>query len=304
MKKHVLAGLVALIAAGAFVAGRVSAQDNKKPTNVPNAEEALAKDEEYQKGDLGKKLEHLKKLTDEKKLDFNQSRWMGVRAVLAEARAQKMDKDLPAFCAWMGKHRKDYNGAIGKHGRSALDDLIDVYGTERLYADEAFVKGDLPAKLKRVKELWNARELGQGVTYELTNDLVYRYLIPAGGDIEKELALFGELHRKDVMVWDSSASIQRALLLRALHEKKDLDSVEKKLVFINKVAKDKEGDIAWMVVGNLRTSLLVSLIDGDEAFTKLDANGRKEKIESWVKEGKIQASDKSALLAAYGSVAK
>jgi hypothetical protein len=229
---------------------------------------------------------------------------MGLRAILAEVRAQKLDKDLPAFCAWMGKHRKDYNGAVGKHGRNALDDLIDIYGTDRLYQDEAFVKGDLPAKLKRVKELWTARELGQGVTYELTNDLVYRYLIPANGDIEKELQLFGELHRKDVMVWDSSASIHRALLLRALHEKKDLDSVEKKLLFIQKVTKEKEGDIAWMVVGSYRTALLMTAIDGDEAFIKLDAAGRKEKIESWVKEGKLQQSDRSGLLAAYGSVAK
>ncbi len=303
MKRSLVAGLVVVVAAGSFVAGHVAAQDNKKPANVPNADEALAKDEEYQKADLAKKLEHLKKLSDEKKLDHNQHRWMAVRAILAEARAQKIDGDLVAFSKWLGAHRKDSNSAIYKNGRDALGDIVDVVGTDRLYKDEAFQKGDLPAKMKRVLELWTAKEIGQGVAYELTNDLVYRHLAPAGGDIDKELAMFGELYRKDVLVWESTGSIHRALLTRALHEKKELDSLDKKLAFINKVSKSKEGDIAWMVVGNLRVVLLMIAIDGDAEFTKLDAAGRKDKIEAWAKEGKIQSSDRSALFAAY-TVAK
>jgi hypothetical protein len=299
MTRMTILGLAALIAAGSLVAGHVLADDKKVPTT--NAEELLSKDEAYQKADLGKKIEHLKKLADEKAIDFQQKQWMQVRVLLAHAREKKIDKDLPALCKWLGETKKDHQGPIGKHGSGALDDLIAHYGTERLYKDEAFAKGDLAAKLKRVKELWEARELGQSITYSLTNDLVYRVLVPAAGDIDKELALFGELHRKNVMVWDSSAEIHRALLVRALHEKKDLDSLEKKLAFVNKATKDKEGDISWMTVGPTRVMLLVDAIDGDPEFTKLDAAGRKAKIEEWVKEGKIPPSDKTPLLAAYST---
>ena len=297
MKNTTTAGLCFVLCAASFVAGRVLADDKKQP--VPNAEEYLAKDDEYQKGDLGKRFERLKKLQDEKTLDSFQTKWTQVRLLLAAAREKKVDKDLPALCKWLADLKKDSQGPVNKHGYGAIDEILKVHGTDRLYKDEAFAKGDLPAKLKRVKELWEARELHQTVTYSLTNDLVYRHLAPAGGDIEKELSLFGELHRKNVMVWDSSASIHEALLLRALREKKDLDSLEKKLAFIARVSKDKEGDISWMTVGSTRAVLLMDAVDGDPEFTKLDAAGRKAKIEEWAKEGKIGTGDRSQLLAAY-----
>lgn len=290
----------------AFALPRAARADDKKPEKIANLEEHLSKLEEWTKGDVVKRLELLRKLAEqEKTITAAQRRAMGQRAILEHLRTAGIDKDLVKKVEWLGAQKRDFKGAVhaalGPSGTGVLDDLIETYGTERLYKDEAFQKGDIPAKLKRLKELWTARELHQSTTYSLGDDLVYRYLIPAGGKIDEELRLFGELYRKDVLVWDSTAAIHRALLHRALFEKPELDTTWKRLEWIGKVSADKSGDIAWMAVGSLRADLLIQAVDGDPEFTKLDAAGRKAKIDEWVKAGYVSASDRGTLLAAYAS---
>jgi len=275
-----------------------------KPERIPNLEAHLAALDEWKGGDLVKRLEVLRRLADEKRIDASQRRYMSQRVILEHARATGLDKDLVKLVEWLAAQRRDHKGAVSQAlgtGSNPIDDMIETYGLERLYRDEAFSKGDIPAKLKRVKELWNARELHQSSTYALVNDLVYRHLAPVAGKIDEELKLFGALYRADVLVWDSTASIHRALLHRALFERPELDSTMKRLAWIAKAAGDKTGDIAWMSVGALRTSLLLQAIDGDAEFTKLDAAGRKAKLEEWKKAGLISSSDFGALAAVYAT---
>lgn len=273
-----------------------------KPEKIQNLDAHLAALEAWTKGDLVARLSLLQSLEAEKKIDGGQRRWMSTRALLGHIRAAGLDKDLPKLCEWIGarkRERKDPIAEALKNCSGPIDDLLETYGTERLYRDEAFAKGDIPAKLKRVKELWNARELHQGTTYALTNDLVYRHLAPAGGDIDAQLKLMGELYRADVMVWDSSASIHEALLHRALYERKELDTTWKRLEWIGKATAQKTGDLAWMITGTLRAALITQAIDGDAAFLAKDAAGRKAQIDEWVKTGTIGSSDRTMLLQAY-----
>ncbi len=304
MKLRLATSLVTVTAFLLLGAGTAAAQD--KPEPILNAEAHLAGDEAYGKADLVGKLDIITALTKEKRLDSNQKRWAQVRLLIAEAKAKGVWGDLPKLAGWLGAFKKDYKNPVTKAlgSGSGLDDLIELYGTRRLYADEAFQKGDIPAKLKMIADLWKARELNQSITYSLTNELVYRHLSAAGDDIDKALTMFGELYRADVMVWDSTGAIHRALLWRGLHEKKELDTTEKKLAWIGTVTERKTGDLAWMMVGRVRAQLVVDMVNDDEAFTKLDAAGREAKIDEWVKAKLIGSTDKTALIAAYGAKKK
>lgn len=124
---------------------------------------------------------------------------------------------------------------------------------------------------------------------------------PAGGAIDREIALLGELYRADVLVWDSTGSIHQALLHRALHEKPDLDSTAKKLRWIGEVTASGKGDLAWMIVGSTRVALLMEVLAGDAEFLALDPAGRKARIEAHEKEGAISSSDRTAFTAAYAA---
>jgi len=261
----------------------------------------LAADEAYKTGDTVKRLEIIAALMKEKKLDYGQARGLQIRVILAHARASEMNPDtqLLKFVAWIGASQKDYKGPIYKACSStgALSNLIEYYGTARLYADETFKSGDLKTKIKRIKELWNAGELGQSQAYNLTADFVYQYLAPAGGKIDAELKLFGELHRADTMDWAGCAGIHNALLHRALFEKPELDTTEKRLEFIGKVSKDKEGDISWMSTGSVRITMFAHACDAEMAG--LDAKARAEKIDAWAKKGLIGSFDIGTLKAMY-----
>lgn len=274
-----------------------------KPEKIEDPDTHLNADEAYKAGDTVKKLEIIGALTKEGRFNYNQGRGLQMRVILAHARANEMNPDtqLLKFVAWIGTQQKDYKGAIYKacSNTGALGTLLEYYGTARLYADEQFKTGDLKAKIKRIKELWNAGELGQSQAYNLTADFVYQYLAPAGGKIDAELKLFGELHRADAMDWAGSAGIHNALLHRALFEKAELDTAEKRLAFIQKVAVDKTGDVSWMVVGSLRTNMFMLVCDPE--MSGLDAKARAAKIDEWVKQGLLVSSDASTLKAAYST---
>lgn len=263
----------------------------------------LAADEAYKNGDTAKKLEIIAALAKEKKLDYYQARGLQMRVILAHARANDMNPDtqLLKFVAWLGTQQKDYKGAIYKacSNQGTLSGLVEYYGTARLYADEQFKTGDTKTKIKRIKELWNAGELGQSQAYNLTADFVYQFLAKAGGKIDEELKLFGELHRADIMDWAGSAGIHNALLHRALFEKPELDTTEKRLAFIGKVSKDKEGDISWMSTGGVRVIMFAHACDAEMAG--LDGKTRAEKIDTWAKQGLITSSDISTLKAMYST---
>ncbi|MBK9974130.1 MAG: hypothetical protein IPP14_05085 [Planctomycetes bacterium] len=272
-----------------------------KVEKIADPDAQLAADEAYKNGDTVKRLEIVAALAKEQKLDYNQARGLQTRLLLAHARANEMSPDtqLLKFVAWLGAAQSDYKGALYKacSNTGALSYLVEYYGTARLYADEAFKAGDYKVKLKRIKELWNARELGQSQAYNLTADFIYKFLAPAGGKIDEELKLFGELFRADVLDWAGSAGVHNALLHRALFEKADMDTTEKRLAFIAKVTKDKEGDLSWMTVGNLRITLFAHACDAEMAG--LDAKGRTEKIDAWVKQGLLGTFDVSTLKAMY-----
>lgn len=274
-----------------------------KVEKIEDPDAHLAADEAYKSGDVAKKLEIIGALTKERKFDYNQGRGLQMRVILAHARASEMNPDtqLLKFVAWIGAQQKDYKGAIYKacSNTGALSTLVEYYGTARLYADEQFKTGDLKTKIKRIRDIWNAGELGQSQAYNLTADYVYQYLAPAGGKIDAELKLFGELHRADVMDWAGSAGIHNALLHRALFEKAELDTTEKRLAFIQKVAADKTGDVSWMVVGNLRTNMFMLVCDPE--MSGLDAKARAAKIDEWVKQGLLASSDASTLKGAYST---
>ncbi|MBX3474939.1 MAG: hypothetical protein KF754_11195 [Planctomycetes bacterium] len=304
--KRILCMLVLALSAGAagyFLApqaGPVEAQA-AKPEPIADVDAHLATDEAFKSGDLAKKLEIVTQLQKEQRINYNQAKGQHIRLILAHARASEMNPDtqLLKFVAWLGTQQKDYNGTVYKacSGTGTLTTLIEYFGTARLYADEQFKTGDLKVKIKRVKDLWDARELGQSQAYNLTADLAYQYLAPAGGKIDAELKLFGELHRANIMDWAGSAGIHNALLHRALFEKADLDTTEKRLAFIQKVTTDKTGDLSWMVVGSLRTSMFMLVCDAEMAG--LDAKARSAKIDEWFKQGLLSSSDTGTLKTTY-----
>ncbi len=309
MRRLLFAAMVVMGTAGLCAVGFHSANHETtihaqaKAEKILNLEEHLKASEEYQKLDTAGKCEFLANLCDkEKKIDYTQKKWMQYRVLMDQARTDGIDKDPVKLCQWVGGLTKDYKNAISKSAYTALSQIVSHYGTKRLYADEAFKAGDVKAKLKRIKELWTARELGQSETYALTNDLVGRFLAAAKGKIDDEIALMGELVKSDSIVWDSTASIQFGLMHRALYEKPELDTNAKRMKWLGEIGDMKTGKLSWMMVGDMRINMLLEIINADDSFTKLDAAGRFAQLDAWVKDGLISSSDKSGVLSAYGSI--
>lgn len=302
--KLLMAALLALAIGAAWAwpsAKEVEAQ--AKVEKIANLDEFLKGNESYQKLDLTGRLEFIANLADkEKRIDWNQKKWMQYRELMAQAKKDGIDKDALKLVQWAGGLAKDYKNPINKAAGYGLELIISQYGTRRLYADETFTKADTKGKLKRIKELWTSRELSQGITYTLTDNLVYKYLAPANGKIEDEVKLMGELTKDDVMVWDSTASIQFGVLVRAMHEMADLTDNYKRMKWLNEITDSKTGKLSWMMVGDMRANLLFELISNDDEFLKLDYAGRAAKIEQAQKDGYLSSSDVSSLKAAFCAV--
>ena len=308
MKRLVAAVMLAVcFGAGGFWIGQdnapaASAQDKPaKPEKIANLEEHLAADEAYQAADLTGKLEVINQLKTDQRTDWNTARGMQMRLVLAHARANEMDPatNVVAFVQWVGSHLKDWKDPMTKacSGTGSLSALMEIYGAQRLYSDETFLKGNAEAKLQRIKDFWEARELDQSQCYDLTRLYIYKHLATAGGDIDKELELFGKLHRAKCMDWAGASSVHEALMTRALEEKADLDTVEKKLAWLAKAADNNEGDLSWMTVGQRRVTLFMHAMDKEMAG--LDAAARKAKIAEWKEKDLLGSSDVSTLEKTY-----
>ena len=279
------------------------AQAQEKPAIIDNLDAHLAADEAYKTGDLTKRAEILAQLLKERRIDSNRARGVATRELLAHARANDMDPHtkLVPFVQWLGGISKDYKNPLNVALRNtgAVDALIEVHGAERLWKDEAFLKADSGAKLARIKELWDARELDQSQAYDLTRHYAYDYLRPAEGNIDKQLEMFGKLQRSTSIDWAGIAGVHHALLTRALHEKADLDTTEKKLTFIQKVTKNKEGDLSWMVAGNRSITLFMHAVDAE--FSKLDGAARKAKLDEYEKQGLITKNEAGILGGIYSA---
>ncbi|MEZ5991540.1 MAG: hypothetical protein R3E76_04230 [Planctomycetota bacterium] len=280
----------------------VVAQD--KPEKISNLDAHLQGDANYVKGSLLERLQISAQLYEDKKCDYNQARGIQMRDLLAHARANEMDPatKLVAFVQWLGAENANYKGDMRKacSRTGSLDALIETYGAQRLWRDEAFSKGNAQAKLARVKELWEARELDQGQCYDLTRMYIYEHLAPAGADVDKQLELFGQLVKAKCLDWAGSAGAHEALLTRALEEKKDLDTAEKKLAWINEHTDSKNGEISWMIVGNRRLTLFMQAMDLE--MSKLNEEERAAKIKEWQDKKLLDSSSARDIIAAYCSV--
>jgi hypothetical protein len=277
------------------------AQDNPKPEKIANLEKHLAGDEEYQSGDLAQRLAIIGALQKAQRLDWAMARGYQMRVILAHARANEMDPEsnLVPFVKWLGTQLKDWKGDIYKAcgGTGSLGALIEIYGARRLYRDETFLKGDAEAKLRRLKELFDAREIDQTQCYDLTRLYAFEHLSSANGDIDKQIEMLGKLHKAKCMEWAGASSVHRSLLTRALDEKKDLDTVEKKLAWLIKVTDNSSGDLSWMIVGSRRVTLFMHAVDGQMA--ELEPADRKARIAAWKEKGLLTTSDVRELEAAY-----
>ena len=273
------------------------AKAGAKPKKIKNLDAHLQGDENYKKADLQGKLEIIAKLAKARNISSQQQKWMQVRVLEQAAREKGIHGKLPELLKWLGGLQKDYKNPITKAGRYALDEMVKLYGTQRLFQDETFLKGDIPAKLKRVNELFKERELGQSFCYHMNRYLVYKYLAPAQGDIRKELELLGELNKQKAINWAAGGWIEAGLIRRALEEDKTLDSVEKKMRYCLKLVDEKK--ISWMTTSGILTGLMIAYCENDPEFLKLDHAGRKAKIDQWKKDGFISNSEKRDLLATY-----
>ena len=302
MKTRLIVASVLVLALGAvwLMPRGAEIQAQAKVEKIANLDEFLKGNEDYQKLDTTAKCDYLANLCDkEKRIDWNQKKWMQFRVLMAQAKTDGIDKDTLKLVQWAGALAKDYKNPLNKSAYYAIDLIVAHYGTKRLYADETFTKGDIKGKLKRVKELWTARELGQSITYALTNDLVFRYLAAAGGKIHEEVKLLGELNKEDVMVWDSTASIQFGVMLRALYEMPELSDNSKRMKWLSEISDSKTGKLSWMMVGDMRASLMMELLGADEEFLKLDYAGRAAKLEQAQKDGYLSSSDVTSLKCAF-----
>jgi hypothetical protein len=306
--KRVIAAVIVGIAVGIAGFGigleqgattTVAAQD--KPEKINNLDKHVHEDANYVKGSLVERLKIVAGLLKDKKCDYDQARGVQMRELLGHARSHEMDPatKLVAFVQWLGSESKNYKSEIHKacSRTGAISALIETYGAQRLYGDEAFLKGDDKAKLVRLKELGDARQLDQSQFYELTRMYIYRFLAPAGDDVDKQLALFGELVKSKSVDWVGAAGVHRALLTKALGEKKDLDTAEKKLAWISKHTDSKTGELSWMVVGNRRTTLFMQALDVEMA--KLNYEERAAKIKEWEEKKLLDTFSARDLLAAY-----
>ena len=299
--KRVFAAL--LLASGVGLCGfwlghqgapQVSAQDKTEtPEKITNIENHLAKDEVYQAADLAGRLAIVAELQQSQRLEWGMARGYQIRLILDHARGNEMDPQtkLVPFVQWLGARLKDWQGDINKACGStgSLRALVEIYGARRLYTDETFLNGDAEAKLRRIKELWEARELEQGQCYDLTRMYAYEHLSAANGDIDKQIAMFGKLDEAECMDWAGASSVHTALLTRALEEKKDLDTTEKKLAWLQKIADNQTGSLSWMIVGNRRTTLFMHAVDKE--MSALDAAARKAKIAEWKEKGLLTTTD-------------
>ena len=300
MKMKLAIAAVVCLVAGAILIGPSLAAADPKPEKIANLDEFLKANADYAKMDTAAKCDYLATLCDkDRRIDFAARKWMQFRVLMEQAKKDGIDKDLPKLLGWVGPIVRDFKNPIQKSANYALDAIIVEYGTRRLYADETFAKGDIKAKLKRIKDLWAARELGQSASYELTNCLVYQYLAPAKGAVDEEIKLMAELVAADVMVWDSTASIQHSLLLRALYEKPELNDNLKRMKWITETADSKGAKLSAMMVMDLRAALLMEVLINDEEFQKLDYAARGTKIDGWAKDGYLSPGDASTVKAAF-----
>lgn len=268
---------------------------------INNLDEHLAADEAYKKGALLERLKVSGDLYVAKRAQYNQVRGVQIREILAHARANKMDPstNLVEFVQWLGAALKDYKGAMREatSRTGSMEALIEIYGAQRLYADAGFKAGNAQVKLGIIKKFWEARELDQGQCYDLTRMYIYEHLAPAGNDLDKQVELFGQLVQADCLDWAGSAGAHKALLTRVLEEKKELDTVEKKLEWIAKHTESKTGSISWMVVGNRRVTLFMHAMDTEMAG--LNHEQRAAKIKEWQDKKLLDNSAASDLRAAY-----
>jgi hypothetical protein len=310
MKRVLAALLVAAVGCsvgfglGAERAGdaTVIAQDKPaQPEKIKNIDAHLKADKAYQEAALAGRLGIVAQLLKDKKIDWSQARGVQMRELLAHARAGEMapESNLVKLVQWLGAESKNYKGEIrtacGNTG--ALDALIETYGAQRLYRDETFLTGDAIGKLGRIKELWEARELDQGQTYELTAMYIYEYLAQAGGDIDKQIELFGKLTKAKCLDWAGSAGVHDALLTRGLETKSDLDTIEKKLAWISARTDNSNGELSWMIVQRRRIMLFMQALDTEMAGLGLDE--RAAKIDDYLKKKLLSNSEASDLKAAY-----
>ena len=307
MKRLLIAVLaVACAGVGGFLVAdhntsNVAIAQDAPVEKIKNIDAHLKADKDYQAADFVTRLNIVSEMLKAKKIDWNQARGAHMREVLANARANERDpsKNLVAFVQWAGAELKNYKGDIRKACGSSggLDSLMETYGAQRLYKDETFIKGDSIAKLARIKELWEARELAQGQCYELTAMYIYEYLADAKGDIDKQIEMFGKLSAANCMDWAGSAGVHDALLTRALETKADLDTVEKKLEWIGKHTDNKTGELSWMVVSRRRSTLFMHAMDSSMAGLSLEE--RVAKIDDYKEKGLLGSSDANDLKAAY-----
>ena len=305
MKRVIVALLVgALVGAVGF--GLVHESESvvvaqEKVEIINNLDEHLAADEAYKKGTLLERLKISGDLYVAKRAQYNQVRGVQIREILAHARANKMDPstNLVEFVQWLGAALKDYKGAMREatSRTGSMEALIEIYGAQRLYRDETFKTGNAQVKLGIIKAFWEARELDQSQCYDLTRMYIYEHLAPAGNDLDKQVELFGQLVKADCLDWAGSAGAHKALLTRVLEEKKELDTVEKKLEWIATHTESKGGSISWMVVGNRRTTLFMHAMDAE--MTGLNHEERAAKIKEWQDKKLLDSSSASDLRAAY-----
>lgn len=155
-------------------------------------------------------------------------------------------------------------------------------------------------KLLIVAQFWRARELQQGMAYCLHNDLVSRYLAPAGEDIEKALELFGELLQQGAVMWECASGVHSALMWRALHERPGLETPEQKLTFLRELVGGRR--IHSLTPGKVPSSLLITALAADKEFLALDPQARAAKIKQWEGEKLIDASNRIRLMGVFAAV--
>lgn len=273
------------------------AQQTDKITHL---EAYLAADEAYQAADLEGRLAIVDEAGKSQRVRRDIAAAMQLRILQEHIVANGLDQDLPALMKWLGGMAKDRNHPISKVSGSAIREAITVYGPQRLYQDESFRDGDIVQKLLTVTQYWRNRELPQGMAYELHNDLVSRYLAPAGDDIEKSLERFGELLQRDAVMWECSGGVHRALMWRALHELPGLDTTEKKLAFIQELVGKRQ--IGSLTPGRVPSTLLITTLASDNDFLALDPEDRAQKIRQWEGDKLIDRSNSVLLLGVFASV--
>jgi hypothetical protein len=312
MKRILFCTMLALTfsVAGFFAGATItSAEGNEEPEQpateedegeITDLEAWLSNHEPWVEGDMTQRLTILAELNRERRINRHAARGFQVRELLAYARANEHcpQTDLEGFVTWLGTinadRSHDWHAPTRQPG--SVSALIETYGSLRLFEDEAFQGDDVVAQLERVKEAWGNRELAQNQSYDLTRQIVYTYLAQADGDIDRQIEMLGELHRANVMDWAAAAGIHLSLLIRGL-SKPDLDTTEKRVAWLSKVADNRTGELSWMVASDRRVILLMEA--ADEQLGGMSKEEREQLIQSWRERGLVTSSDVNALKAAY-----